>query len=168
MWSKATEVSLCAESLEVNLDMDTFDNRLLLQKSIYLMQVFGVDIGYRFGWYLRGPYCSDLTKTGFEVKEHMGCSKVDFALPDSIVKRIQFFKKWETETKPEYMAEVEWLELLASLHYLKHIAYIREGKSKDIVCSELVSRKSWYEMGHVEKAWEVLDQAGLIEKSKVS
>ena len=51
-----------------NFNMDDFDGRLRLQKTIQLLQSFGIDLGYNYHWYLRGPYCTDLTKDGFELK----------------------------------------------------------------------------------------------------
>ena len=41
-----------------DFSMDRFNDRLKLQKIIYLLQAFDVYLGYNFGWYLRGPYCS--------------------------------------------------------------------------------------------------------------
>lgn len=50
--------------------MDSFSERLKYQKMVYLMQLFGIDLGYRFEWYLRGPYCTELTADGFEIDKH--------------------------------------------------------------------------------------------------
>ncbi|RYD02611.1 hypothetical protein N752_25115 [Desulforamulus aquiferis] len=145
MWSKGLEVKLCAERLGLNLSMDTFSNRLDLQKSFYLMQVFGVDLGFRFGWYLRGPYCSELTKTAFELKEEADIiSNIQGQLPQYVESRIENYRHWISSTKPEHISPIAWKELLGSLHYLKHIAYLPNGKSKEAVCTELKERKSWY------------------------
>ena len=48
-----------------NLELDTFLKRLRLQKKIYLLQLTGLDSGYRYNWYLRGPYCPSLTEDAF-------------------------------------------------------------------------------------------------------
>ena len=34
--------------------LDSFSQRLNVQKKVYLSQLMGYDLGYRFGWYLRG------------------------------------------------------------------------------------------------------------------
>lgn len=47
--------------------MESFDDRLVLQKAIYLVQAAGIDLGYHHGWYLRGPYCSALAEDGFAI-----------------------------------------------------------------------------------------------------
>lgn len=169
MWSKATELHLCGDALNVSLDMDTFDNRLVLQKSIYLMQVFGVDLGFRFGWHLRGPYCSDLTKTAFELKENPESADPEgITLPASVIERIERFKHWAASSKPGNLPEIDWLELLASMHYIRHVAYVRKSKTKEIVCQELISRKPWYQQEQIDSAWNALNDQGLIERAKVS
>ena len=47
--------------------MDHFDDRLVLQKAIYLAQAAGLGLGYQFHWYVRGPYCSLLAADGFSI-----------------------------------------------------------------------------------------------------
>lgn len=49
--------------------MGTFNGRLRLQKLIYMVEAFGVYLGYDFSWYLRGPYCTSLARTGFELEQ---------------------------------------------------------------------------------------------------
>lgn len=52
-----------------NFSMSTFNGRLTLQKTIYLMQSFGVYLGHNFSWYIRGPYSSHLASVGFALHE---------------------------------------------------------------------------------------------------
>ena len=59
---------LLAKSLEaadLRLSVDTFDDRLILQKAVYLLQSAGIRMGYRFRWYLKGPYSPDMTADAF-------------------------------------------------------------------------------------------------------
>jgi uncharacterized protein YwgA len=61
---------LLAKSLEaaqVPLGVKTFNERLILQKSVYLLQSAGIHMGFRFRWYLRGPYSPDITAGAFGV-----------------------------------------------------------------------------------------------------
>ncbi|MFZ2196989.1 MAG: hypothetical protein WAV13_04585, partial [Thermodesulfovibrionales bacterium] len=48
--------------------IDNFDNRLILQKRFYLLQKFGVDLGYRYNWYAHGPYCPTLTEDAYRLQ----------------------------------------------------------------------------------------------------
>jgi uncharacterized protein YwgA len=46
--------------LGVSPSLATFNDRLRIQKVIYLLQTFGLRTRWNFSWYLRGPYSSDL------------------------------------------------------------------------------------------------------------
>ena len=60
------ELGLLVKDID-NFNMGDFDGRLRLQKTIQLLQSFGIDLGYRYNWYLRGPYCPELAKDGFKL-----------------------------------------------------------------------------------------------------
>lgn len=47
-----------------------FNSRLILQKTVYLMQEFDLNIGYSFSWYLRGPYSPNLTRDTYELAKN--------------------------------------------------------------------------------------------------
>ena len=49
-------------------DMSCHAGRLAFQKSVYLLQAFGVYIGYGFSWYIRGPYSARLARHGFALE----------------------------------------------------------------------------------------------------
>ena len=50
-----------------NFNMNYFNNRLKLQKFIYLVQATGLNFGYKFRLYLHGPYSTMLAREGFEM-----------------------------------------------------------------------------------------------------
>jgi hypothetical protein len=59
---------LLAKSLEaaaLRPSVDSFEDRLILQKSVYILQSAGIQMGYRFRWYLKGPYSPDMTADAF-------------------------------------------------------------------------------------------------------
>jgi hypothetical protein len=59
-----------------------FNARLRLQKTVYLMQEFGLNIGYWFSWYLRGPYSPNLTRDTYKLaKIYSRIQPVKFANP---------------------------------------------------------------------------------------
>ena len=43
------------------ISKDSFDDRLICQKKIYLLQSLGTNLGYTYNWYVRGPYSPALT-----------------------------------------------------------------------------------------------------------
>lgn len=51
---------LVLQEARVPASVDEFDNRLVVQKAVYLLQQRGVELGYPYNWYVRGPYSSRL------------------------------------------------------------------------------------------------------------
>ncbi len=55
----------------VSKEFNWFNNRSvdskLIQKSIYILQIIGLDTRHFYGWYTTGPYSSDLSKDIFDV-----------------------------------------------------------------------------------------------------
>jgi len=72
-----------------NSSFNTLSERIIIQKKIYLLQRFGLDLGYSFDWYHYGPYSSALSKDVFnmgpvdsssiELTESQGTSLVRFS-----------------------------------------------------------------------------------------
>jgi hypothetical protein len=58
-------LKLALDELGLPFDLTDFDKRLVLQKAVCLAQGAGVDLGYFFNWYLRGPYCPALARDAF-------------------------------------------------------------------------------------------------------
>ena len=152
-----------------NIEIDTFEKRKILQKKIYLLQLTGVDLDYRYNWYLQGPYCPSLAHTAFNLREE--------------IKYDDEFNKYELNSKtkskfdtldrivslPDILEtnEPEWLELLASLHYLKHIAYWagKDNPEFDEVFEKLKESKPHFtdKMDLAKVAWERLEDTGLVK-----
>ena len=49
--------------------IDTFEDRLRLQKIIYIAKHFGINLGYSFNEYLRGPYSPELADDYYELEK---------------------------------------------------------------------------------------------------
>lgn len=152
-----------------NLTLDSFSQRLNIQKRIYLTQLMGYDLGYRFGWYIRGPYSRELTEDAFTLKDELAAGDTDheqYQLSDEAVATVR--KAEQLWTKPDGLSVSldHWLELLASVHFLKHIAYWPKGTGKDFdaVFAALVTAKPQFKdrKADVRKAWNRLDEFGLI------
>lgn len=61
-----------------NFSMNYFNNRLKLQKFIYLVQATGLNLGYNFRLHLRGPYSTMLAREGFEMVSMGGYQELKF------------------------------------------------------------------------------------------
>ncbi|HZZ71301.1 MAG TPA: hypothetical protein VFE24_03555, partial [Pirellulales bacterium] len=53
-------IKLMLDELGIPETIATVDDRKRVQKAVYLGQRAGMNLGYRFGWYVRGPYSSAL------------------------------------------------------------------------------------------------------------
>lgn len=100
------------------LELEKFGDRLLLQKRIFLLQMSGVDLGYRFSWYLRGPYSPTLTQDAFAIDDERrsGGAVPTAALPavvqDTVAAlRSRFRENWNDPEAMELAASLVFLSL---------------------------------------------------------
>ncbi len=90
-----------------------FDSRLVLQKTVYLMQQFGLNIGYSFSWYLRGPYSPNLTRDAYELTKSNYEIPVKFADRNKEQRFCEFLEFINPISNNSY-----YLEKLAVTHFL--------------------------------------------------
>lgn len=122
---KLTILKLFLETLGTNTKIDKFDDRKRVQKTTYLGQLTGVDLGYRFGWYLYGPYSPELTRDYYSLASATNDSALEqWTLNDNVKCRLQQLASiMEPPVNLQSVLTVEdWLELLASYHYLRSIS----------------------------------------------
>jgi uncharacterized protein YwgA len=124
-------------------DLEDFDSRLKLQKYVFLARKFGLDLGYKFSMYIRGPYSPDLAQ------DYYNLPKRGADIPDS------FDRKGFLElVKGKDRA---WLEAAAT------ILMIYEDTSDLSWAIERTSElKPWISKERIEEIARDLDNAGLI------
>jgi len=152
-----------------NLEISDFNSRKILQKKIYLLQVTGIDLGYRYNWYLYGPYCPALASDTFSLRDEIKYDQEfdDYQLNSKTLDKLGTLGKIVDLPDNPKINEPEWLELLASLHYLKHIAYW-PGKNNpefEEVFEKLAQSKPHFasEENLATVAWKRLDDVGLVQ-----
>jgi len=132
--------------------MRTFADRLILQKLVYLLQAFGIYLGYRFSWYLRGPYSPRLAADGFELEPHYErVSKATFwdaALEGRFREFVRFISPFKRDP--------DMLELMASIHFLRKL-HPQMRKSEIIAV-----KQPYFGATKAEAAWKELKEAGLL------
>lgn len=115
------------------IDMTDFDNRLKYQKLMFLVQNYGLSLGYGYNWYVRGPYSPSLTQNLFKIQNNSQIFKSGKTLTlqneEAIVKRIRDIRTLLGKD----IEDPIFLEVLASLVYLK-----KSSIRKD--CSSLQER----------------------------
>lgn len=157
-----------------DLKLDGFSDRLCIQKKVYLSQIIGLDLGYRYNWYLRGPYCPSLTESVFLLEEEINNKECDeeYCLAETAKTLISKAKElWALPKDISADDEPKWVELLASVHYLKTIAYWpKKDVTKEDVVQKLIETKPRFtgQKDLIEKAWERLSRFSLLDKKSLS
>ena len=155
------------DKLDSKFTMTTFEDRLILQKRIYLLQAFGLPLGYDFSWYIHGPYCSKLAQIGTTLnriqeilpdKEEEFVSDVKFNDVEYEKKFKKFIKFLEKITPSNHYTLADRLEILASIHIL----YAYEYGSKDDILRRVANKKDYFEIEECKKSWLILEQEGFI------
>lgn len=111
-------LALVLKAVGLSSDVSGFDSRLILQKSVYLLEEAGIRLGYSFNWYLRGPYSPGLTRDLYDLAANSD-DDAEWVLDsssNSIASRVQSLL--ETSEGEDVAAKAKRLELLASVHYL--------------------------------------------------
>jgi uncharacterized protein YwgA len=154
-------LKLTLDALSYPLCLNSFADRMMLQKTIYLCQQAGVHLGYRYRWYLRGPYSPDLARDAFALQASRGSGFDETAGWNLDEASIETLKKisplWHD--KPE-SDRPRWLELLASVLFLQR-SY--DGRGKDAAgLREILKRNDkHFTEDEVRQALEELARYGL-------
>jgi len=145
--------------------LNSFDDRLFLQKAIYLLQILGVDLRFRFSWYLRGPYSNALTQCAFEIdgSDTLKSNFDKLKLRPEVLQVLEYHKRW-LQDKPATLSKPRWFELLSSMHYLKHISRPDTSLTPGNASLHLESAgKHGFKQQDIQAAWDTLNEVGLID-----
>ena len=134
MDSKLVALKLVLDELDQPVSIDGIKDRMRIQKAIYLAQVFGADFGYRYNWYLKGPYSPSLAADYYELDEavDVGDALQGVSLNPEIKQRLQAAKALVESTPENCADQVDWLEALASADYLKRVSRKGDGEIVDL------------------------------------
>ncbi len=140
------------------ISTSTFDERLVLQKRVLLMSAAGIDLGYRFNWYLRCPYCPGLTRDAFTVTaEPRKPQKVE--LPPIVDQRISELER----TLGGSWSSPDQLELLTSVYYLQRT--MQTLNSKLLFKRIKAFKQDRFSERQVEEAIATLKSLGVLENN---
>jgi len=133
-----------------------FERRLITQKTIYILQAFGLYLGYSFNWYLRGPYSPGLTRDAYSLAEmYQYIPSARFQNPNEEKRFGEFQKMLE-----EIGKNSRFLELIASTHFVRRVnpELDSEGLFKQIVNRKPRTRRSDF-----DRAIELLGKYRILE-----
>ena len=129
-------LKLLLDALGVKSEPDSFEARKRLQKAVYLAQQAGGDLGYRFGWYIHGPYSPQLTQDYFGLSEAIDEGDKSYEgheLTDEYQAKLKkLIADWGVQVKTG-LSQLSWLELLASVHFLERSSRLNFDDAKKIL-----------------------------------
>ncbi len=155
-------VKLTADILGLPFEIESFQDRLIMQKAIYLAQAAGIQLGYFYQWYLHGPYSSSLTRDEYAIAMDLSADMDEskgWTLDDVSIQRLKALKSIFNERDRNKLAQK--LELLASVHFLidrKQVSKIDTYK----IAETLQRYNKPFNKQHVEKAIEELKEYGFL------
>lgn len=127
------------KELGVEPHLDTFASRKQLQKLTYLIEAFGIFLGFQFSWYLHGPYDRKLTAVLYGDDDGKESAR---QVPDTYPNESEIIKKLK-EFLGRDVHFSRTLELIVSLHYLDYLGR-RQNMKDDEIIDQLVSLKPQY------------------------
>lgn len=154
-------LKLAANHLGISSEQDTFDNRLILQKAIYILQASGINFGYRYSWYIKGPYCPDVTYEAFDMKGSPLVSQYRLGpqTAEKIKPLVPLFNYLKTDDTDDSSGRK--FERLASILFV-----LKTGQSVASDTAEIKARmekaKKYYSQDEVDASVRVLQQYNLV------
>jgi uncharacterized protein YwgA len=137
-----------------DFNMSLFSNRLKIQKMIFLMRAYKLDLGYYFHLYLRGPYCGNLTRDAFRIEDWNNIKEVKFENPEdeaNFEKFLTFYNKKKNEAN--------WLELASTLLLLKELNKNASQQAMVDLCKDI---KKDFVIWKINEVFEDLKNEGLV------
>jgi len=106
-----------------DLKRDETQDRLKLQKTIYLLQAFGLQLGYGFSWYKYGPYSQDLVQDAYTVlRSEEYKYKTDTSSWKFSKSSLEKFEKFK-EICSDILRDTDKLEMAASVDFVRKTWY---------------------------------------------
>ena len=140
---------------DFDFSMDVFEDRLKLQKSLYLLQSFGIYLGYDFSWYLRGPYCTSLAINAFALEEIYNEIPGDTTTKFKESRKQKLFVKFQKLVKNK---SIDDLEIMVYLHYLKQLGDL----SDDEIKTTASAKQERFTIQQTNDMWNELQKYDLI------
>lgn len=125
----------------LGFSVDSFANRLRLQKATYLLVAMGAPLDYHYNWYLRGPYSPSLANDLFAIAADKGeiqseASGINFGR--GARQKVDSLKSVLESRPNSFSDDVAWFEALASVAFLK-----RRGEDLNSIASQLGREKGF-------------------------
>lgn len=163
MDTRLIALKLVLDELGAGTDIQTIERRKAIQKAVYLAQRAGINFGYRFSWYLMGPYSTSLTRDYYDLAyalDESGGGFEERKLVESARQRLAPIKSLVQPPTQSGFQQADWLELVASLHYLRTVSGKDDAQARAILNKEKPRLHA-----HVDLAENSLIEAGLLPRA---
>lgn len=148
---------------KLEISKESFDDRLVCQKKIYLLQSLGTDLGYSYNWYVRGPYSPSLTNYVYTNLDVLGGNDFSSYNMSEVAKHNMDIVNGLADKKDSDMTLSSWYELLASLMYIhNNKASWKIDDSDEALFKTLIEHKPQYNNEQCASAYKVLCNSGFV------
>lgn len=121
MAEQTTVLQLVLDQLQMGNSISTMDERIAIQKVVCLTQEAGLQLGYSFNWYVRGPYSPVLAADYYQIAGARDTVEHDaqrFTLTEAAQSAVNKVATVLNAPAGVMLQRVHWLELLASIVFL--------------------------------------------------
>lgn len=139
--------------------LESLEDRIKLQKLVYLMQAVGLRLKYNYNLYLHGPYSPELTRDAFELNSFPAEVK-EYILKNNELDTDDYQKLSKVKGLIRDLDETRDFEVLATLVFLKRETYIPE-KSEDKIRQALLRHKPYAEDNY-DRCWQRLKDFDMV------
>lgn len=135
----------------------TFNDRLQAQKTAYILQAIGFNLGdYGYRWYKHGPYSQAVQDDLFFITNNLPVVKAEASQLEFTEVGYELLDQFQTIADERQDYDVpQWLEAVASIHYLQK--YKVSAPNREKVITELERLKPHLNNNHENlRAWQTV------------
>jgi hypothetical protein len=113
-------------------DMGEFKDRIKYQKIVFLLQAYGLSLGYRFGWYIKSSYSSESDHILYSIytsnRTYENIDVLKFREHDKVIQKIKEFK----EILGDKIDDDLYIDMLSSISYIHCATYGGNGSFESL------------------------------------
>lgn len=132
--------------------IDSLEDRIIIQKKIYLAEQLGLKLGYDYSWYIHGPYSTQLTSVIYECIPKGQEAFSSYQLTSQAQEIVKEVNDIDILAQKMGMPLVKWLELATSVVFWKDV-YTMENTIENVH-----KYKPQFSKRDIEKAIIILDK----------
>lgn len=138
--------------------IDTVDDRILLQKKVYLLNKFyNSNLQYSYNWYINGIYSPSLASDCYKLIPRGIESFSDFELTEDGEKQINKVNELANKKLNDNMTISSWYQLLSSVYYMFNEYGFTGIKNKEKLIKTIQSFKKQFAKKDIELVIMILN-----------